>query len=311
MDDQLCFVQFLHPGPEHKPDTEDQKYWNTGEHRRKFLHRPGRYIRNGCPVETDIVFRGEWEPQSTVMKRICYPVAGHPRFVYRPYYVVPETGDCFQNTDPFVFGDRFLHICCQQHRRGRPTQLRYLKEGSVLLFGSCLGKQFVLDTVFVVASYEDCMPANAAGVRMLIPPAYEDVTLNRISPNLSYRLYAGASYSDPYRGMYSFFPCRPAVDCPNGFARPRITDPRFITDAHSQSYRLNRQQPLDDVRRLWEVVHDQVTRQHLDIGVYAQVPDGQCSDGSPVTLKPRQDSGTSPFAPGCAGVRMTIPRRGC
>lgn len=225
--------------------------------------------------------------------------------------VSPETGDFFQNTDPFVFGDRFLYVCCQQHRRGRPTQLRYLKKGSVLLFGSCLGEHFVLDTVLVVASYEDYTPADMTGVGTAIPPAYENVTLKRIRPDLSYRLYAGARYSDPYHGMYSFFPCRPAADCPNGFARPRIASPRFITDTHKQGCRLNRQDSLDDARRLWEVVRDQVRCQHLDIGAYAQVPDGQYSDGCPVTLKPRRESGTPPFAPGRAGVRLNIPRRGC
>jgi hypothetical protein len=57
---------------------------------------------------------------------------------------------------------------------------------------------------------------------------------------------------------------------------------------------------------LWEGVRDQVTRQHLDIGVYAQVPDGQYCDGSPSTLNSRQGSGTSPSAPGCAGVRKDV-----
>jgi len=29
MEDQLCFVQFLHPGREHEPETHDRKEWNV------------------------------------------------------------------------------------------------------------------------------------------------------------------------------------------------------------------------------------------------------------------------------------------
>ena len=52
--------------------------------------------------------------------------------------------------DPFVFGPQFHYTGCMQHREGRPTQLRHLRAGSVVLFGSCTGRSsFVLDTVFV------------------------------------------------------------------------------------------------------------------------------------------------------------------
>lgn len=191
----------------------------------------------------------------------------------------------------FVFGDHFRYVCCQQYRPsdGHPTQLRYLKEGSVLLFGSSLGGQFGLDTVFVVADYEDYTPASGTEARTPRPSAYDDVTLKRIYPYLSYRLYRGASYADPYHGMYSFFPCRPAAACPAGFARPRIINPQVITGTHTQGRRLNKQGSLDEVQRLWEDVLNQVIHQNLDIGVYARVPDGYHSDGSPVSLGAGQD----------------------
>ena len=37
------FVQFPHPGGEQNPRTSDIP-WNTGDHRRKFLVTPGRYL---------------------------------------------------------------------------------------------------------------------------------------------------------------------------------------------------------------------------------------------------------------------------
>ena len=32
-----CFVQFMHPGGEHGPDTVNHKAWNVHYHKRKFL----------------------------------------------------------------------------------------------------------------------------------------------------------------------------------------------------------------------------------------------------------------------------------
>ena len=60
-----------------------------------------------------------------------------------------------QNTDPFVFGESFLYTCCQQFKNNRPTQLRYLAPGSVILFGSHRGGRFLLDTVFVTRRSRD------------------------------------------------------------------------------------------------------------------------------------------------------------
>ena len=45
-----------------------------------------------------------------------------------------------QNTDPFVFGERFHYTGCLRHTRRGPTQLRYLAPGSLVLFGSCRDK---------------------------------------------------------------------------------------------------------------------------------------------------------------------------
>ena len=103
------------------------KAWNTGEHRRKFLQARGSYIeaQDTAPETSELVFWGEWEPESEG-NPIASPVPDGPRWVHRPYYVRPASypGD-LQNTDPFVFGDRFLYTLCRQTKpiRGhsRPT----------------------------------------------------------------------------------------------------------------------------------------------------------------------------------------------
>ncbi|MGO9166978.1 MAG: hypothetical protein ACLP56_08895, partial [Candidatus Sulfotelmatobacter sp.] len=66
MDDKLLFVQFPHPGGEHRPDGGSIKKWNRKphQHQRKFLKRAGRYISNGQIVEGEMLFWGEWEPES-------------------------------------------------------------------------------------------------------------------------------------------------------------------------------------------------------------------------------------------------------
>jgi hypothetical protein len=105
--------------------------------------------------EGKIVFWAEWEPESEVIEEINNRLTNVPRYIYRPYYVVPSNYKDLQSTDPFVFGERFYYIGCQQvDKNDRANQLRYLEKGSVILFGSCVGQSdFVLDTVFVVAGW--------------------------------------------------------------------------------------------------------------------------------------------------------------
>ena len=102
-----------------------------------------------------VVFWGEWEPESEG-EPIASTGPDGPRWIHRPYYVRPTSypGD-LQNTDPFVFGDRFLYTLCRQTKpisgHARPTFLRDLAPGSLILFGSLKGGDFVLDTALVVA----------------------------------------------------------------------------------------------------------------------------------------------------------------
>ena len=287
MDEKLCMVQFLHPGGEHRPDHGAIKWWNTKEHKRKFLVRPGKYVADAKLIDAQIEFWGEWEPESRVVETIADPTPHGPRFVYDPYYVLPNSYAGLQNTDPFVFGGPFHYTGCQQRTSSGATQLRFLRRGSVILFGSCESKStFTLDTVFVVDRWIDHDRENYAKVlNGAISEEYLQVTIsawyqepsesNSCTPtrqNETWRLYFGASYDMPFARMYSFFPCLPHGDKSKGFARPAIRIPGVITDNLSQGKRLSERSSVDEMRLLWDEIVEQVRRQGLGLGVYAELP---------------------------------------
>jgi hypothetical protein len=280
---RLCFVQFIHPGKEHPPDDGTLKGWNRGPHRRKFMEVPGRCVRSGPVVTAPLVFWGEWEAQSEVVREIAAPVRFGPRFIHRPFYQRPRSYRGLQNTDPFVFGERFLYTGCQQWTVRGPTQLRFLQRGSVILFGSCIGERhFAVDTVFVVADWVDHDRSNyRQRVTPRVPPEYADVTLwpwyasgesGCGKQRESFRLYFGATYKDRVCGMFSFFPCAPAGERLGGFTRPVIRLRGVVTSRLKQGKRLNPIVELREARSLWQNVAKQVRDQGLWLGVEATMP---------------------------------------
>jgi len=287
--DKQCFVQFLHPGGEH-PIEGDVQGWNQKAHKRKFMLAPGCCTRGHEKYKGDLVFWGEWEAHSEVVEQIAEPLPAGPRAIVRPFYVVPKSYCGLQNTDPFVF-DGFFYTGCQQRTIRGPTQLRYLKVGSVVLFGSCVGKsEFALDTAFVV---DDWIEHDRHNWRQTaaphVPAVYRDVTLAAwyqplggccSEPDDSFRLYFGATHENPLAGMYSFFPCRPYRAGSRGFARPVIRMPGVITGSCLQGKKLNPQPNLAAVGRLWKEVVKQVEAQGCWLGVRAEPPVEQESVGA-------------------------------
>jgi hypothetical protein len=285
--DTLCFVQFHHPGDEHVPDTPTQRTWNRGMHRRKFMEKRATYVSSidGKPVEGDVVFWGEWEPPSVVSRKFEKPGPDEPCWLFRPILgKFEKTVPTYQNTDPFVYGGSFLYGNCKQNtKKGRPTELQSMKKGSVILFGSNRrGSQFVLDTVFVVADWSEYTTDNyAEALKGKVPPEYFDITLNSIAhdlkvskmPGCTYRLYSGAPHSQPYQGMFSYFPCKPWKEADaRGFARPVITLPGVIDDSLKGWQRMNPQESIEAVVGLWKEVTRQVLAQGLALGVRTDIP---------------------------------------
>ena len=241
MDDVIALVQFIHPGKECTPKQgADFIPWNHGDHKRKFLCHPGWYMDRGQQISAELTFWGEWEPQSHIT-RIDNPIDDIclPHILHRPVLdlnepVEDETGRCRQNTDPFVFHERFLYRCCHQITRSGQTRLAHLLPGSLVLFGSRVNGLFAIDTVFVVGEFKDYY--NQRGGMDFDPnlKKYAEIVgvdLNkpgcgncseRSNPS-QMRLYYGASPNHRYEGMYSFVPCRRLKDNERGWARPTLT----------------------------------------------------------------------------------------
>jgi hypothetical protein len=241
----------------------------------------GRCVRRDKEFKGPLRFWGEWEAQSKVAK-VEQPLDGGPRFLHRPFYVVPDSYIKLQNTDPFVFGG-FFYTGCQQRTKRGPTQLRYLEQGSVILFGSCVGGRFAIDTVFVVDKWEDHDPKSYTKLQKLkLPTAYLEVTLaawygsgnsSSCLPSESFRLYWGATIDNPVHSMFSYVPCQPAAKCGRGFARPVITIPGLITSNLPQGKRLNKGLEMSFVVRFWMCVREQVERAGQWLAVSLQTPE--------------------------------------
>lgn len=289
MRERRCFVQFIHPGGEHRPDQGDLKLWNCGGHRRKFLKSRGRYRKRGDWKEGEIVFWGEWEPESRVVRRYANPAPDGPLFLYEPYYVEHGDGVWRQNTDPFVFGDAFHYTGCMQHTRRGPTQLRFLAPGSLVLFGSCRGKtRFVLDTALVVADFVDHTLADQLQkLDGKVSNTYRTVTIDpwyrgSLPEGQSHRLYLGATPGRSVGEMFSFFPCLPHAEDGRGFARPEIQLPGCITGHLTQGKKIARDLTVAEVGELWRHLAEEVEEQGLSLGVHAELPQKRPKGGGGV-----------------------------
>ena len=113
MADSRCFVQFSHPGGEHVPDRGCEKAWHKLKnlHRRKFMRLHGQWIDANANTQAGVLHAwGEWEPESEVVAKLNPPKGDprHPRYLWRPFYVPKEDYRGLHNTDPFIFGERFL-----------------------------------------------------------------------------------------------------------------------------------------------------------------------------------------------------------
>jgi hypothetical protein len=279
VDDAPCVVQFPHPGAEHGPDPGgDRTRWPaaTSPHGRKFMLARGTWRRRASTddMHGELTLWGEWEADSSV-RPVSGPVPGGPAWIHRPLFLGPGAaprGVVPQNTDPVVFGERFLYTFCRQRREER---LRRLARGSVILFGSCIDGSFVLDTVFVVAGGIDHTREDhvrTAGSR--VDEVFRATTLD---PMYAWdhveggRLHFGATARDPVAGMFSFAPCLPAPPA-TPFARPRIELPGLIEPGVDDRARVLPLGSADDVAVVWRRVVAQVESAGLTLAVGLDLP---------------------------------------
>lgn len=265
-------VQFTHPGREHKPAGAVMD-WNRKPHLRKFLKGEAQYFDEGVLRRGPVTFWGEWEPQSTIIETYPRGLQEDPRWLHAPWWELPRHRRLLQNTDPLVFGDRFLYSNCRQRAIGK---LRALPPGSLIFFGSGLGRSFVLDTVLVT---EDAGEAFVRGDSNAVSvPAWVDAVLfgplrwSADPPTETFRLYRGASALDHPSRPFSFVPCRPYVPGASRFSRPPIhLDSRWITPSLVRGARV-RPGTHDEVRTAWAEVVDQVGDAGLALGVAFDPP---------------------------------------
>lgn len=174
-----------------------------------------------------------------------------------------------QNTDPFVWGDAIRYTFCRQPGNGK---LRRLGRGSLILFGSSLHNQFVLDSVLVVAGWlehEKCDDlagrTDEAHMNATIKPMYGWGDKKR-----TYRLYLGATPDEPVNGMFSFVPCRPAAGDASGFARPALELQGFLNpNARMQARSVDVGQ--GNLPQLWRAVVDTVLAEELALATQLQL----------------------------------------
>lgn len=272
MAELLAFVQFPHPGGEHRPRGRVMD-WNRGPHARKFLKATGEYVLDGQPRTGPLVFWGEWEPQSQVVRQFPDGAPGHPRWLHDPYWEVPRHRLHLQNTDPLVFGNRFLYSNCRQARN---RKLRELAPGSLVVFGSKHRREFVIDTVFVVGDEaEDFIGASASEVAdddWVRAVVFDPLGRSPKAAHQQFRLYRGRTYAETPSGPFSFVPCRPYDDDDAAFARPALRLPGRCINPNLARSAQTTAVSAAEIRELWGEVVDQVEQAGLALAVRLDPP---------------------------------------
>ncbi|MFA6920785.1 MAG: hypothetical protein WC216_02995 [Gallionella sp.] len=289
------FFQFPHPGGE--PPVNFIKNGicpanNTGSHFRKFLRADkGRYVTPNNSQDTKdwghkndarFTFWGEWELSSSV----TFPSNFHQRpralnYKDLPFQlhtpllsslasppVLPKTPTMCgslarlcgsanaMSTDPFVFCEPLLYYHCKIHTF---TCLSKLRRGDIVVFGSKLAGNFVVDTVFVVDDWVSVQDPSLCGLFKQANGAYflKDKLVCR-----------GASFANPVDGMFSFFPALPfaAGGTPQPFRRPTLNLPSLINHNHGRGLRIKHNQ---NSKAVWQEIVTQIMKQNLILGLRA------------------------------------------
>jgi hypothetical protein len=261
---RISVVQFPHPGAEHDPGRMNRQPWNEGAHKRKFLRSEGAFVAgDGQMQHALLAFWAEWEPPSLVVERWARE-GRKPCFLCEPVWEHPQAGRRLMNTDPWVFGAAFRYSNCRQRTSRGPTALQRLAVGSMVLFGSKLAGEFVVDTVFVVG---EAQPLTTQRIDSEADEAFRVCTLERLGRPGGRRhrfvLYRGATAEEPVHGMYSFVPCRRADASDYRFERPVIELPGYVNPASGRGPSgTSRRRSIEEVREQWA----QVRRRVIDAG---------------------------------------------
>lgn len=296
-------IQFLHPGAEHGYDENYEnkkiKNWNTENHRRKFLSNKGSYIENDKKYDNEmLLFWGEWEPTSWV-KIICQPQTikrheKYPKYLHFPFLPPKEEikqfqdeniriNKCYQNTDPFIFGKDFRYAICQQN--SRPC-LKKLDVGSLILFGSSIDSNFVIDTVFVVGDKKQYNKSNIEKIddNDLYPEITIKMACKADEPDdANNTLYYGATYENRSKvnGMFSFVPSIKSNDKKQGVPRFYFPDDfyesnniilnKYISKKLTQGIKATHGLSLNEIKSFWEYLKNKISEKYV-LGFNFEMP---------------------------------------
>ena len=326
----------------------------THPHSRKYIRINGKYICDEQqPARSGSVdFWGEWEPNSISEKlsriedkdprkypeNIAYPIfienttesARSNDKIIEVVNSVKEMdrnnikNDCvkdkidqdnknnLQNTDPFVFGDHFYYTCCKQEKA------KHLKEGSVILFGTCYGESkdretayYAIDTVFVI---KEIIPYDASTLERTLKRfekskskserlyyntvlkyvfrRHDGSIIKSIDPKYQFDIIIGASFDDPYiyngQKMYSFFPCHESSNQPkerlsivqNSGYNKKINSILDQELGHSMTCAVKNivQDDIDKTYEVWNSIKNYALNKRYYLGIKTELPRKLCLD---------------------------------
>lgn len=292
----MKIIQFIHHGSQfHFPNTLRGherlinpfgiRYWNQEKdgHKRKFISYKGYYLEtlNSKPQKENLHFWGEWEAQSFYKKTRYFGITNHaknpePNAIHKPIFVkdeIPLQSPICHSTDPYVFNKCHLYTHCKQ----KNSEMRHLSNGSILLFGSKVNGNFVLDEVFVVGgmlqyenNIEDFISSNVNCMSIKKTEIFEFANYRYINPSFN-TIYKGKSYFDS-DDFFSFFPCK--IDG-STFERPIIPDHIFSTNG-AQPMGLGyifKNNTLNQNKEYWKLLVKYIFGEGFYLGLYADEPD--------------------------------------
>lgn len=265
---QLSIVQFLHHGEGSPQNIQSKKIfpWNqaNNRHYRKYMYCSGKYMQNGVEVQDRLMFWGEWEPDSYIIKD--FGSKSFPRYLQKPIWpcqVPNKLSNC--GTDPFVFNKPFIYDFCEQDAF---ALLSNLDKGSLIIFGFQKKNpfRFIVDTVFVIGDYLDFTSATLSALQSRISEKdYLIIEQNMpfLIPGKRYRCYFGATPQEPFNDMYSFVPCCLYNQGKNKFLEITNNIPNIISIKKSQGVTQTKCNSINDVKNMWNNIKTLTAQQGL------------------------------------------------
>lgn len=203
-----------HPGGERAPIRDSTCEWPKADanHGRKFLKVQGQWVdaKGECGTdwlelwtEYEAPTRTEALPELADPK----PVGVFPRYVHE---ILTDIGTPTLNSDPWIFRPGFVWTIC------RHTRAVGVRPGDLVLFGSSVDGEWVVDTVMAIK----CRIKGVTEEQFDLP--YTKCVLSTLAVE-SLQPFIGSVFADLAR-PFSFAPAKIARDGHAAFARLRVTD---------------------------------------------------------------------------------------